>query len=122
LYALGEALRLSGDLESANTHLLQAAARLSPGEYHLEAPVLEALATIRLAVGNPKNAAILLATASRAHTPVYRSSQSLTLIDTARSQVDQASFTRSWEQGLLLSFPEAIAVVADDTIEIHPVS
>jgi predicted ATPase/class 3 adenylate cyclase len=122
LYALGEALRLSGDLQSANTHLLQAAARLSPSEYHLEPLVLEALAAVRLASGNPQSAAILLAAASRAQTRGHGSSQSLTLIDTARSQVDQASFTRSWEQGLLLGFPEAIAVVADDAIEVHPVS
>jgi predicted ATPase len=122
LYALGEAVRLSGDLESANTYLLQAAAGLSPGDYRFEAPVLEALAAVRLAIGNPQNAAILLAAASRANTAVHMSSRSLTLIDTTRSQVDQASFTRSWEQGLRLSFREAIAVVADDTIEVHPVS
>jgi predicted ATPase/class 3 adenylate cyclase len=122
LYALGEAFRLSGDLDGANTHLLQAAAGLSPGDYLLEAPVLEALAAVRLAVGNPQNAAILLAAASRAQTRVRGASQSLPLIEAARSQADQASFTRSWDKGLLLSFPEAIAVVADDTIEVHPVS
>jgi predicted ATPase len=122
LYALGEALRLSGDLESANTHLLQAAAGLSPSDYTLEAPVLEALAAIRLAIGDPQNATILLAAASRAETPVHRSSPALTLIDTARSQADRASFTRSWEEGLPLSFREAIAVIAHDTIEVHSVS
>jgi predicted ATPase/class 3 adenylate cyclase len=121
LYALGEAVRLSGNLEGANTYLLQAAAELSPGDYHLEAPVLEALAAVRLAVANPRNATILLAAASRAQTRVRGSIQSMTLIETARSQVDQLSFTRSWEQGLQLSFPEAIAVVANDTI-VHPVT
>jgi predicted ATPase/class 3 adenylate cyclase len=46
LYALGEAARLSGDLEGAHTHLLQAAAELSTVDPELEALVLEALAAV----------------------------------------------------------------------------
>jgi hypothetical protein len=46
LYALGEASRLSGDLDGAHTHLVQAAAELTSADPELEARVLKALAEV----------------------------------------------------------------------------
>jgi tetratricopeptide (TPR) repeat protein len=56
LYALGEAARLMGDLEGAHNYLVQAAAELSFSDLELEPRVLEALATVRRAGGNPQTA------------------------------------------------------------------
>jgi predicted ATPase len=56
LYALGEAARLRGDLVGAHNYLLQAAAELSFSDLDLEPRVLEALAAVRLAGGNPETA------------------------------------------------------------------